>query len=151
MDHLQKELNEKSVFFSAIRKRAVVLYEFKNSAEELPSIQHPNQTFREELAQYNTKFPNYKDQRVEKLYFSEGRNITHIHDFFVVPILSEELQQAFATLLKRYGAKIINVKLRKVILEYAYSVTQDGTPNDFDETLLYFRDLMEMFDVAEHE
>jgi hypothetical protein len=143
------ELSAKSAFFYGVKKRAVVLYEHENTLENLSSFHMCNQLLKEKLIKATLIKTKYKNYKVNTLYFSNGKNITHVHDFFELPILSEELQNALATLLKRYGAKTINVKLRKVILEYAYSVTQDGVPNDFDETLLYFRDLMEMFDVAE--
>lgn len=143
------ELSEKSAFFYGIKKRAVVLYEYENTLEKLSSYHMCNQVLREELTKHTSIESKYKNYKIDTVYFSNGKNITHIHDFFELPILSEELQDSLATLLKRYGAKAINVTLRNVILEYTYSVTQEGVPNDFDETLMYFRVLMEMFDVAE--
>lgn len=151
LGQFQKELNDQSVFFCAIQKRSKILYEHENSLEELPTCRFINQTYKEKLLKYNSQYPNYKNHRVETLYFSDGENVTSIYDFFEIPILSDELQHAFAKLLKQLGAKAINVSLRKVILEYAYSATEAGVNNDFEEILVNFEYLMELFDVAERE
>lgn len=151
LGQFQDELNNQSVFFSAIQKRSIVLHERANSLEELPETQFVNQTHKEELIKYTSQNPNYENHQVEKLFFSDGENVTSIRDFFDVPILSDDLQHAFAKLINHHGAKVLNNKIRKVILEYAYSSTKFGIYDDFEEILMYFRDIMEVFDIAELE
>lgn len=151
LGQFQNELTNQTVFFSAIQKRSIVLHERANSLEELPENQFVNQIHKEELIQYTSQNPNYKNHQVDNLLFSNGKQLENIQNSLEVPILSQNLQEAFATLLNHHGAKVLNTKIRKVILEYAYSSTKFGIYDDFEEILMYFRDIMEVFDIAELE
>ncbi|AYD46389.1 hypothetical protein [Arachidicoccus soli] len=55
-----------------------------------------------------------------------------------------------ARFLHEHGAKAANVCIREAFLEYILAVTEVGVPNEFNDTLWDFEELMQFFDIAEN-
>ena len=63
-------------------------------------------------------------------------------------ILKPGLQYELKRFLEAHGARACNIRLRRAMIGYIYS-TGDSTPDDFENTLWDFQELMELLDQAE--
>ncbi len=146
-DFVEKQLQEDSLFFCWMQRKAIVLYERDNSIEKLPEPVQNMKQYEKQVHQFFADNPNYENYTEVKLSPLPAKSSTEIVEDSEI---SETTIESFKSYLEYHDPKTVNRNIRTVLVDYIRT-TQAGYPFNFKEILWDFMDLMEVFDVAEDE
>lgn len=144
-DFVQKQLQEYSLFFCWIQRRAIVLYERDHSVAKLPEPVHNMKQYDKQVHDFFIDYPGYENYLNVQL---SPLPIISSHQTKEKLAICDQSIASFKSFIKNHDPKMVSRNIRSVLLEYT-RLKKIEHPINFQEILCEFMELIEVFDSAE--
>lgn len=150
-DFVEKKMQEYSLFFCWIQKRALVLYVKDNSRVQLPEPMKNMKQYERQAQNFFTNNPDYNGYEevrlspLPKKYSAVEKQAEHREENLELAI---KLQRVMGRFLSVRGA---SQRIRREMIRYVKARRGDEMPGKFDRFFCDYEDLLDFFDFAEGE
>lgn len=158
IDFVQAQLQEYTLYFCWVQRRAIVLYENNNACQKLPEPVRNLKQYEKQMYQFfeHGYFHDYTEMKLSPAPVQSKPNEsakcqTESAKAEEQPSLSRELQIKMAEFIEGHGAQATSTRLRRAMIDYITGATETGIPDEFRSILWDFEELMAFFDLAEKE